>query len=353
MTGNSTVDHRHRFLVLDGVRGIAAIMVMVMHAGFYFPMSLLAVDLFFMLSGFVLTHAFGERLETWPQKRDFIVSRFIRLEPLWLVGCAMTIPAAIGMAIFHWADWSFPMLAVSIVTAPFFIIVPYFGISIPLNPPGWSLTFELLANFMMLVVGTRIRNAALVMLLSAPVLFWALCIWKGEATGWLDFWGGFPRVGFSFFAGVVSYRLWRAEGIPRWSPPALMILGAVALMWAIAPPWAWQRQYCMVAVFLLNPLVIWHGASSIARGRLAAVCEWLGTMSYGIYVLHAPLIFTFEGLRFLWLGAEANAYKQSGTVVWFVVPLTILIAHVLTRRFDEPLRSRLVAKLRRRGNANT
>lgn len=333
----------HRFVVLDGMRGVAALIVMAMHSAFLFPMAAVAVDLFFGLSGFVLAYSYADRLATWKQRRRFFVARLIRFEPLWLIGCAIAIPAGIGMAWFGWADWGWAMLAISIITAPFFVILPYMGTAIPLNPPGWSLTFELIANGALALVGTGVRTALVITAISGPVLFYGILQWDGGMTGWFTFWNCFPRVFFSFFLGVLLQRLWRGAGVSRVGLPAPLVLVATALVCGAYTDWG--RTYSILAVFLFNPLLLWFGASSVARGWFARFCKWMGSISYGVYVVHAPLIFTFEGLRFLWVGGDARSYQQSGTVGWIVIPLSILLAHYLTKYVDVPVRAWLSQRL--------
>lgn len=339
MGTTSTAGAPDRFLVLDGMRGIAALIVMSMHAAFLFPLAAIAVDLFFALSGFVLAYSYADRLGSWAERRQFMIARLIRFEPLWLVGCAMTIPAGIGMAWFGWADWSWTMLVISILTAPFFVILPYFGTSIPLNPPGWSLTFELIANAVMTVVGAGPRVALAMIAVSGPILLYGIWRWEGGMTGWFGIWYCFPRVFFSFFLGVLLQWLWRNGKLPRPSVPAVAVLIATALVCGAYTDW--ERTFSALAVFLFNPLLLWFGASSEVRGRLADLCEWMGSISYGVYVLHGSLVFSFEGLRFLLIGADPRSYQQSGTVGWIVIPLTILLAHILTKRYDIPMRAYL------------
>ena len=348
-TGIATASHaegppvRERFVMLDGVRGVAAIMVLILHGAMTFPNAFLMVDLFFMLSGFVLAHGYGERIDSWHGKRRFVIGRLIRIYPLYLVGCMIALPAATGMAIFGWNYFNLPVLGLAVVTAPFFIMLPYDGYTIPLNPPGWSLAFELIANALFLVTGMRMRRILLIIPISALLLLWGMHLYEGGVTGWHSFWGVFPRTFFSFFTGVVLYRLWRGPNIlPRLRVPALLLLAAVVAMCVYTPDHF--RNYQAAAVFLLNPAIIWIGANTAVSGRTANFCTYLGALSYGVYVLHVPIIMLVEGIQFLLTGGAADSYMPNGSTAWISIPLSLIAAHLLTFRFEIPLRRRLAAR---------
>jgi peptidoglycan/LPS O-acetylase OafA/YrhL len=335
-----------RFVVLDGVRGVAAIMVLILHSAFIFPNAFLAVDLFFVLSGFVLAHGYGEKLDRGGGRKHFVLARLIRLYPLYLLGCAIALPAAIGIAIYGWSYFNLPVLALAVVTAPFFIPLPYDGYTIPLNPPGWSLTFELIANMLFLFVGTRLSRVAPIVAASAALLLWGMAAYDGPSTGWLSFLGAFPRTFFSFFAGVLLYRLWQDGVLPRVSIPALLVLAIVVMMCVVEP--RHYRNYHAIAVFVIAPAIIWLGASSSAHPLVERLCDYFGTLSYGVYVLHVPIIMTAEGLRFLILGASVTEYQPTGATAWVTIPLSFVAAHFLTFRFDIPMRKLLAGSILRR-----
>ncbi|MDG5488239.1 acyltransferase [Sphingomonas sp. BGYR3] len=338
---------RHRFVALDGLRGVAALMVLVLHGVTIFPSSVMAVDLFFMLSGFVLAHAYGERLDSAAERVRFVKARLIRLWPLYLVGCLIALPAAIGMTLFGWSYWTPTALVLSILTAPFFILLPYDSYTIPLNPPGWSLSFELIANAVFLFVGIRWRWVIAIVGISAPLLLLGIYLYTGGTTGWHSFAGAFPRTFFSFFAGVLLFRLWQGQWLPRLSLPAVLLMALLVLMCALAP--RQERSYSAFVLFLFNPALIWLGASSVARGVVARLCTWLGDISYALYVLHAPVIMSVEGLRFLMLsGSDAATYTPDGSTAPITLPIAIGLAHLLTYRWDTPLRRRLTARYLRK-----
>lgn len=334
---------RERFVLLDGVRGVAAIMVLILHAAQLFPNSFLMVDLFFMLSGFVLAHGYGDRIETWAGKRRFVIGRLIRVYPLYLIGCLIALPAATGMAIYGWNYFTLPVLGLAIVTAPFFIILPYDGYTIPLNPPGWSLAFEMIANALFLLTGMRMRCILLIIPISALLLLWGMHLYSGGVTGWLGFWGAFPRTFFSFFMGVLLYRLWTTRRtLPRLRLHAL-VLPAIVIAACVYTP-AHYRNYHALMIFLVNPAIIWIGAHSTVRGSLATAATYLGAVSYGVYVLHVPIIMLVEGIHFLLIGAMASSYAPDGSTAWISIPLSLVAAHHLTFRIEVPLRRRLAAR---------
>lgn len=339
-----------RFVALDGVRGVAAMMVLILHSAMVFPNAFLAVDLFFMLSGFVLAHGYGDRIGDGEGRKRFVIARLIRLYPLYLAGCLIALPVAIGIAIYGWSYFTLPVVALAAITAPFFIILPYDGYTIPLNPPGWSLTFELIANALFLLVGTKPGRVVPVLLISAPLLLLGMHLYDGGTTGWHSFWGAFPRTFFSFFMGVLLYRLWRDGRLPRLAVPILLILALVVAMCVLQP--AHYRNYQALAVFVINPAIIWLGACCTVRGVTAKACEYLGMLSYGVYVVHVPIIMWVEGVRFLAISASAQEYIPTGATAWASIPISLAVAHYLSVRFDISARRRLVARFLTRSHAS-
>lgn len=342
---------KQRFVVLDGLRGAAAMMVLILHTAFIFPSASLAVDFFFMLSGFVLAHGYGDRLRDGHDRKQFVIARLIRLWPLYLLGCAIALPACAGMALFHWSFWNFKVLLLATVTAPFFILLPYDVFSIPLNPPGWSLSFELMANAVFLFVGTRLRWAVGMTVAWAALLVWAVYLYHGGSTGWTSFWGSFPRVFFAFFCGVLLYRAWQGQWLPRISVAPWMIIVALIAICAWDPPK--HRIYYAVVLLVLNPTLIWLGACSTARGALERVCVLFGDLSYGVYVLHVPIIMVVEGLRFLLMSGNAATYVPTGATWWLTQPIALGVAYVLTYRFDAPVRRALARRFLARGGTKS
>jgi peptidoglycan/LPS O-acetylase OafA/YrhL len=149
-----------RFEVLDGTRGLAALVVMIFHLTALqqvFERGWLAVDLFFILSGFVITYSYGDKIKQGLTFKDFLVARFLRLWPLMALGLTLGLAAS---ALHHF--WVAPDggLAAEVIAAFFFNLafLPYISETtqvtygdvivyddlFPLNAPAWSLFFEML-----------------------------------------------------------------------------------------------------------------------------------------------------------------------------------------------------------------
>src|ERR1017187_8440436 len=99
-TGMEVAQPRRSYRTLDGLRGVGAFMVVMRHVpGFFGPIrvpeSFLAVDLFYLVSGFVVAHAYGERLNAGGFLKAFMKTRLIRLYPLYFIGMAIGLVAAI------------------------------------------------------------------------------------------------------------------------------------------------------------------------------------------------------------------------------------------------------------------
>ncbi|MFL5016488.1 MAG: acyltransferase family protein [Rhizobium sp.] len=168
MTSDVAAEGKHRFWMLDLLRGASAILVLVYHSSNAFPVAYAAVDLFFMLSGFVLAERYGESLLQAGGRRDFINHRIARLYPVYFA-CTLLGAVSVFPLIGHLENWSINTFAVSSVTSLLMLPAPsdtVLGI-LPLNGPAWSLFFEVVANVVFLVTAARLRVAVFIVALSA------------------------------------------------------------------------------------------------------------------------------------------------------------------------------------------
>ena len=300
-------DKERSFIALDGLRGVAALAIVIRHGSIYFGNllfeSYLAVDFFFVLSCFVLYHAYGQRITTGRlSANEFMLLRIIRLYPLYLLGTAIAVVTIIAHnhRVYSSADSSL----LQVLSAIFF--VPYLsssdGFIFPLNDPAWSLFFELVANVAFVIIIVRLGKMGVLFVagLSALIMLWAVLHRQigfgfNHDTGVMDsgfnsgsIVAGIVRVGYSFFCGVILYELWSRTHCRVKINPMLIGVALFTLL-AFHPSANYQTAYDIVATIFILPLLIRLGASSVTDGSVKRGFELLGATSYGVYILQSPI----------------------------------------------------------------
>lgn len=326
----------HRYTVLDGMRGAAALSVLAYHAdyGFYvfptIPHGYLAVDFFFALSGFVLTETYDHRIALGMRWSSFMARRLVRLYPMILAG------ALLGALSFS-PGWhgSLPELVMlnlsSITLLPFGLL---FGkTTFPTNIPIWSLFFELAANtafFASARHGTKHIGKTTIFLCTAAVILTSVAHLAGGlgavgVNSVPSFLAGFARVAFSFGVGVAIsrfafHRLFPI--LPGWIPLLLLII----LLAQPSHDW-WYDMLCVVFCF---PLLLCLGARATSSPKQDRIWLLAGALSYPIYVIQEPV-----------LRAIFRLLGPGGSPALLGIMATIILATLLLRVYDEPLRARL------------
>lgn len=338
-----------RFLALDGLRGVAAIVVVIHHVYWtmrgdpMFVFGPLAVDFFFILSGFVISFAYEQRL------RDGRISfagyarrRIVRLYPLIVLG------ALLGLSFHLWSggkdalDDPFAYLAASLLCLPFGFAQN--GAYDFLNPPAWSLFFEI---FVSLAYGALATRLSAVRLLVLVVIAGAALAWGGLHfnTNQLGIAGenfvfGFARVIFSFGTGVLLQRLHRRRPLPIAVPalvPAAVIVGIMGMPYLARG----EMPLNLIAVLAVFPAMIFIGASSPEGGRAS---RWLlgklGDISYPLYIIHWPL--------FWWINAQVIPRLPPADVRIYgliATALAIILSYAVLKLYDEPVRAWLTRRM--------
>jgi len=339
-------DRSDRFVVLDAMRGLAALVVVVYHGTSHvFPMGYAAVDLFFVLSGFVLAHRHGEELNAGGQRLAFLKRRVIRLYPLYAAGTLIGMVSA-AFLVGRIDGWTWELYGTAMVLAPVFLpVLTNVALGIfPFDGPAWSLFFEGVGNFVFAFTGSRPRMTAAITVLSLPLILLSIKLWFGGGGPSLEeFPGGFARVLFSFFAGVVIYRLWAGGRRLPWTTPWAAIFAIMMTIYAARP--FKHAHYDALLVVIVQPLLIWAGAGS-RPGRLESFMTWLGAISYAVYVIHVPIHLLILGLLgdgnglSYYLGVPVAGAHPSlpFPAILITLPLSLVAAHVLTFGFDVPVR---------------
>jgi peptidoglycan/LPS O-acetylase OafA/YrhL len=347
----SQPSQRQRFVLLDGLRGIAALFIIQRHAegllGDALPSSYLGVDLFFGLSGFVLAHAYGSALADGRLSAlGFMKARLLRLYPLY--GLSLVLMTAFFVTLYFAGiptpidDLHRPIdpkeLLIAVVTGLLFVPAPF---SLTLNGalflvhPAWSLFNELVANLLYGLRGARssTRQISMVIVASAVVLIIAAIVFGRLHAGfrWNEMYAGMARVLFSFCVGVLIYRF--RGSLPGSRPlVALACLAVVVLVLAFPTPKPWRAWFDLMVIFFIWPGLLFVSCRCIPGPVVAAVSAFLGTASYAVYVLHVPLISWIEFL--LPQITDARAFPFAGLTV---VALLTLVCWYLTVALDQPL----------------
>ncbi|MEJ0099051.1 MAG: acyltransferase [Pseudomonadota bacterium] len=344
------------FHTLDLLRGFAAICVVAFHMGATFaPGGYLAVDLFFMMSGVVLSHAYEARFRAGMGTIDFMRLRFIRLYPLYLLGTlfgiAVTVASLLGRNSVHWDAVSLlraallqlfflPNLATSPVDSLF-----------PLNIPCWSLFLEILINLLFVMCWRWLSSRRLVALclLAAGVVAWGVVqvgnMDQGSTVA--TFAIGFARTVFGFFVGVLI-----ARHIPRVQKAAsnlivLAVTASVGIAIAGSPHADLRVAWDVACVLLVFPVVVYFATLVNPDARLTGVATFLGVTSYAVYVLHSPLTSVLNSMS-----RHLGGGGQGTSIVVLAGLLVVLLAGcwVVDRIIDAPVRrylARVIPRMRK------
>ena len=365
-------DSKPHYALLDALRGAAALMVVWYHffEGYAFAEGTaittfnhghLGVDLFFMLSGFVISYAYDDR---WNRAnnpltlKEFFKRRLIRLHPMLIMGAVIGLVAFLLQGGVKWdgtptpISWSLVALVLTMLFIPAYPGAPYDlrgnGEMFSLNGPSWSLFFEYIGNLLYALVIRRLGNRALAVLTAVLGVAWCLFVatdvsgYDMIGIGWTldtaNFFGGLLRMMFPFSLGMLMARnfkpvkikgiFWIAWAVlfGLFSVPAFEKCGAISV----------NGLYEFACILLVFPAIVWFTASGETTGKVSsAFCKFLGDISYPLYIVHYPVMYLF----YAWL-IENKLYTLGETwpVVVMVFALNIALAYACLKLYDEPVR---------------
>lgn len=326
----------HRRTTLDGMRGAAALLVAFYHfqqrMGVEPIHGYLAVDLFFVLSGFVLAEIYGPRFRAGLTARAFVVQRFWRFYPLY----ALALPLGLAWQVSGMAPPPEQLggQALAVATALGAAMLPVSGAGglYPLNGAAWSLAYELAVNALMAAVLWRLRGRALAMIVVTAFLVLTLTSRDPQHMNmgwrWHEAGGAVARTLFSFGMGMLVQRACGAWRLTlSWAAP-LLVLGAL-LPPVLLPGGPWEDVWELCVVALVFPPLVALGAAIEPPRALAGPMAWLGALSFPLYAIHWPL----AALVGPWLAAMP--FWRSA-LVFTAIALTL--AWAAERWFDRPLR---------------
>ena len=364
-------DTKPHYDLLDGLRGVAALMVIFYHVFEAFATSpidqrfnhgYLAVDFFFILSGFVIGYAYDDRWKTMTTK-DFIKRRLIRLHPMVVLGAVLGV---IAFCIQGCEKWDGTQVSISMVMLALLInlflipAVPGSGPEIrgngemyPLNGPSWSLFFEYIGNIMYALFIRRMSTkalTALVVLAGIGLASFAIFNFSGAGhlgVGWTmeeyNLIGGFLRVLFSFSIGLLMSRVFKPIPVK-----GAFWICSLAIVVLLSMPYVgngealWMNGiYDSVCAIIIFPMLVYLGASGKTTDKHdALICKFLGDISYPLYMVHYPLIYLYFG----WVKKENLTFAEAWPEALALVIGSIVLAYISLKLYDEPVRRYLTKR---------
>ena len=354
-------DTKPHYNILDGLRGVAAIMVVCFHIFEAFASShldqrinhgYLAVDFFFILSGFVVGYAYDDRWGKMTAK-DFFKRRIIRLHPMVVMG------AIIGAVMFYtqgcsvWDVSTVTVGALLVATLLNALLIPAtpgtevrgVGEMFPLNGPSWSLFFEYIGNILYVLFIRKLSTKALAVLvfvvgcgLAAFAILGPLgdiCV--GFSLTGTEFTGGSLRLLFSFSAGLLLSRIFKPTNIKGafWIC-SLFIIALLAVPRIGGAEHLWMNGiYDTLCCVVFFPLLVYLGASGKSTDKYTTrICKFLGDISYPLYMVHYPFIY----LYFAWVKNDNLTFDESLSGAAGVLFGSIILAYICLKFYDIPVR---------------
>ena len=361
-------DTKPHYPLLDGLRGVAALMVVWFHIFEAFATShldqqinhgYLAVDFFFILSGFVIGYAYDDRwgkMGEW----EFFKRRLIRLHPMVVMG------ALIGAAMFYtqgcevWDVTKISVGALLFATLINMLMIPAsvssevrgVGEMYPLNGPSWSLMFEYIGNILYAIVIRRLSTKALAVLVAVAgcgLAWFSICgplgdLCVGYSMDANNMLGGSLRLMFAFPAGLLLSRVFKpikVRGTFWIGALAVVFLAAVPRLGGAERLWL-NGIYDTVCCIVVFPMLVYLAASGKTTDNVSKhICKFLGDISYPLYMVHYPFIY----LYYAWVKNNNLSFAES---LWGALALffgSIVLAYACMKLYDEPVRKWLSKRL--------
>ena len=363
-------DSKPHYMILDGLRGVAALLVVLFHVFECFdwspaPHGYLAVDFFFVLSGFVIGYAYDDRWKPADETKrprltmgGFFIRRLIRLHPMVVAGAVLGAVCFLLQGSVRWdgtpvgIGWVMLAMLLGMFMLPLYpgahADVRGNGELFPLNGPNWSLFFEYIGNVLYALLLRRLPTRWLAMLTVAMAcMLTAVALHDGYlGVGWSmadgGLWTGMVRMLFPYSMGMLMAREFRPCKMRHtfWLCSLVIVaVGCLPLLWGEMSPLA-NGLYDALCVVFVFPLLVWAGASELTTDATTTkVSTILGNLSYPLYAVHYPLMYLF----YAHIGFHGDLVPISKLAdVWHVaiaLPVAcIVLGWLFFRYYDLPLR---------------
>ena len=364
-------DSKPHYEILNGLRGVAALTVLWYHVFEAFATSpydqkfnhgYLAVDFFFILSGFVIGYAYDDRWRKMTVK-DFFKRRLIRLQPMVVMGAVLGTITFIIQGSVKWSGEQVPLSMIMLAMLLTVFLIPSApgsgpevrgnGETYPLNGPSWSLFFEYIGNILYALFLRRLSTkwlTVLVALAGVGLASFAIFNFSGYGhlgVGWSmsgnNLQGGSLRLLFSFSAGLLLSRVFKPVNIKNAfaiCSLAIIVLLSMPYIGGEGTEWA-NGLYDAVCVIVVFPVLVYLGASGKSSGSVSSkICKFLGDISYPLYMVHYPFMYLF----YAWVWKNGLTFAQTWPMALVLFFGNILLAYLVLKLYDEPVRKFLTKK---------
>lgn len=364
-------DSKPHYALLDGLRGVAALLVVWYHVfeGFQFAGNkpvidfinhgYLAVDFFFILSGFVIGYAYDDRWGKSLTMGGFFRRRLIRLHPMVVMGAVIGAVSFLLTGMERWDSshstllLTFAALLCSCLMIPALPGMPREvrgnGEMFPLNGPCWSLFFEYIGNMLYALVIHRLSTRALAWLsalLCCTLTWFAVTNQSGYGSigvGWTidttNVIGGTLRMLCPFTLGVLMSRVFKpiknVKGAFWTCAILLLVLFHVPYLDG-GEPFSLNGIFEAVCIICVFPVIVWLAASGkITDNTSQRICRFLGDISFPLYIVHYPLMYAF----YMWLiKNQLYTFTETWPLALVTVASSVCIAWLCLKLYDEPVR---------------
>ena len=364
-------DSKPHYALLDGLRGVAAMLVVWYHVfeGFQFAGNkpvidfinhgYLTVDFFFMLSGFVIGYAYDDRWGKSLTMSGFFRRRLIRLHPMVMLGALIGAISFLLTSMERWDGTHSTLLLTLIALVCSWLMIPALpgmqrdvrgnGEMFPLNGPCWSLFFEYIGNILYALIIRRLSTRALAWLtalLCCALTWFAVTNQSGYGSigvGWTvdttNRLGGTLRMLCPFTIGMLMSLVFKPIKNVR---GAFWICTIILLVLFHVPfidggtPMSLNGIFEVACIICIFPIIVWLGASGTTTDNTSRrICRFLGDISFPLYIVHYPLMYAF----YMWLmKTRLYTFSETWPIAISTMACSVCIAWLSLRFYDEPVR---------------
>ena len=355
-------DSKKHYEILDALRGVAAIMVVIFHVfethntsrfDQIMNQGYLAVDFFFLLSGFVIGYAYDDRWGKMSLKQ-FFTRRLIRLHPMIIMGMI------VGAVLYYFqVSDLWPIIGQTPVWK--MLLVMLFGFTLlpltpsmeirgwtemhPLDGPAWSLFYEYIGNILYAIFVRKFSNVALSILVFVTGIALIHFLVTGPNGDVIGGWSltptqvhiGFLRLLFPFFGGLLLSRITKPTQINQaflWC--SLLVILSLSIPRIGDDTTVWMNGiYESIIIIVVFPAIVYMGASGTLEGKTAkGLGKFLGDISYPIYITHYPIIYTYTA----WVKDNKVSLSEAWPYGLLVIISSISLAYICLKFYDIPVR---------------